>query len=277
MSEILVTEHALPVRTACRAVGLSRTAWYRRPADPAIRDAAVVTALMAVVEQQGRWGFWKCFDRLRITGHPWNHKHVYRVYCALRLNLPRRAKRRVPTRLRRPLVAPTALNGIWALDFMQDALYGGRRFRTLNVLDEANREAVAIEIGTSIPAARVVRVLEQLIAIYGRPRALRLDNGPELTAQVFTEWCQEQAIELRYIQPGKPDQNAFIERFNRTYRDEVLDAYVFESLTEVQALTEEWLRTYNDDRPHDSLGRIPPTRFLPRPTTPPESGYGVCP
>jgi putative transposase len=176
VSEILVTEHRLPVRTACRAVGLSRTAWYRRPADPATRDAAVVTALLTVVEQHGRWGFWKCFDRLRLDGHLWNHKRVHRVYCALRLNLPRRTKRRVPTRLRQPLVAPSALNGIWALDFMQDALYGGRRFRTLNVLDEANREALAIEIGTSIPAARVVRVLEQLVAIYGRPQTLRLDN-----------------------------------------------------------------------------------------------------
>jgi putative transposase len=236
-----------------------------------------MTALLAVVAQQGRWGFWKCFDRLRLDGHAWNHKRVHRVYCALRLNLPRRTKRRVPTRLRQPLVAPSTLNRIWALDFMEDALYGGRRFRTLNVLDEGNREALAIEIGTSIPAARVVRVLEQLLAIYGRPEALRLDNGPELTAQVLMDWCQQQAIALRYIQPGKPDQNAFIERFNRTYREEVLDAYVFASLTEVQAITDEWLQTYNEYRPHDSLGRIPPTRFLPRPTTPPESASPVCP
>jgi putative transposase len=236
-----------------------------------------MAALLAVVEQHGRWGFWKCFDRLRLDGHAWNHKRVHRIYCALRLNLPRRTKRRVPTRLRQPLVAPLALNGIWALDFMQDALYGGRPFRTFNVLDEANREALAIEIGTSIPSARVVRVLEQLVTIYGRPRALRLDNGPELTAQVFTDWCQEHAIELRYIQPGKPDQNAFIERFNRSYRNEVLDAYVFASLTEVQAITDDWLRTYNDYRPHDSLGRIPPTRFIPRPATLSESAYEVCP
>jgi putative transposase len=277
VSEILVAEHALPVRHACRAVGLSRTAWYRRPAESATRDGAVMTALLAVVEQQGRWGFWKCFDRLRLDGHAWNHKRVHRVYCALRLNLPRRTKRRVPTRFRQPLVSPSTLNGIWALDFMEDALYGGRRFRTLNVLDEGNREALAIEIGTSIPAARVVRVLEQLLSIYGRPEALRLDNGPELTAQVLTDWCQQQAIALRYIQPGKPDQNAFIERFNRTYREEVLDAYVFASLAEVQAITDEWLRTYNEYRPHDSLGRIPPTRFLPRPTTPPESASAVCP
>jgi putative transposase len=277
VSAVLVTEHQLPVRHACRAVGLSRTAWYRRPAEPAVRDGAVMAAVLAIVEQHGRWGFWKCFDRLRLLGHRWNHKRVHRVYCALRLNLPRRTKRRVPTRLRQPLIAPSTLNGIWALDFMEDALYGGRRFRTLNVLDEANREALAIEIGTSIPAARVVRVLEQLLLLYGRPQALRLDNGPELTAEAFTAWCEAHGIALRYIQPGKPDQNAFIERFNRTYREEVLDAYVFTSIREVQDLTDEWLTTYNDDRPHEALGRVPPTHFLRRPLTPPESPSAVCP
>jgi len=277
VSELLVTEHQLSVRRACRVVGLSRTAWYRRPAEPATRDRVVMEAVLAVVEQHGRWGFWKCFDRLRLDGHPWNHKRVHRVYCALRLNLPRRTKRRVPQRLRQPLVAPSTLNGIWALDFMHDTLYGGRRFRTLNVLDEANREALAIEVGASIPATRVVRVLEQLLALYGRPQALRLDNGPELTAEVFTAWCDAQQIALRYIQPGKPDQNAFIERFNRTYREEVLDAYVFASLSEVQALTDDWLLAYNERRPHDALGRIPPTRFLSRPPAPAESSSAWCP
>jgi putative transposase len=277
VSTILVTEHQLPVRHACRAVGLSRTAWYRRPDDRATRDGAVRTALLALVEQHGRWGFWKCFDRLRLLGHLWNHKRVHRVYCALRLNVPRRTKRRVPNRLRQPLVAPSVLNRVWALDFMHDALYGGRRFRTLNILDEANREALAIEVGVSIPAARVIRVLEQLLALYGRPARLRIDNGPEFLAQEFVDWCAAQQIALHYIQPGKPDQNAFIERFNRTYRAEILDAYVFDSIREVQDLTDDWLPTYNDDRPHDALGRIPPTRFLPRSTTPPEAPLPVCP
>ena len=278
MSETLVTEHQLPVRRACRAVGLSRTAWYRQPADTAVRDAAVTTARQALVEKHTRWGFWKCFDRLRLDGRCWNHKRGHRVYCALRLNLPRRTKRRVPTRLRQPLVAPTTLNGIWALDFMQDALYGGRPFRTLNILDEANREALAIEIGTSIPAARVVRVLEQLLTVHGKPRALRLDNGPEFTAECFTRWCDAQGITRLYIQPGKPDQNAFIERFNRTYREEVLDAYLFDVPAEVQRVTDEWLIDYNEQRPHDSLGRIPPASFNPRPLpTPAESTNALWP
>jgi putative transposase len=236
-----------------------------------------MAAVLAIVEQHGRWGFGQCFNRLRLDGHPWNHKRVHRVYRALRLNLPRRTKRRVPDRRRQPLVAPTVLNGIWALDCRHAALYGGRPFRTLNILDEANREAWAIAIGTSIPAARVVRVLEQLVVLYGRPQAVRLDNGADFPAEVFTAWCAEQQTELRYIQPGKLDQNAFIARFNRTDREEVLDAYVFASVSEVQAGTDAWLPGYNECRPHDALRRIPPARFLPRPPTPSESSNAWCP
>lgn len=231
----------------------------------------MIEALLAIVEAHPRWGFWKCYDRLRLDGQRWNHKHVHRVYCALRLNLPRRTRRRVPPRFRQPLVAPTRLNAIWALDLMHDALYGGRRFRILNVLDEGNREGLAIEIGTSIPATRIVRVLSQLVALYGRPDELRVDNGPELTAQVLTDWCAAEGIRLRYIQPGKPAQNAFIERFNRTYREEVLNAYLFHSTAEAQALSDAWLVDYNERRPHDALGRVPPLTFLPRVLPRPES------
>jgi putative transposase len=141
----------------------------------------------------------------------------------------------------------------------------------MTLIDEGNREALAIEVGTSIPATRVIRVLDELVAVHGRPASVRVDNGPELLAQVFVGWCAERSIVVRYIQPGKPDQNAYIERFNRSYRTEILDAYLFESLAEVRALTERWLTTYNYERPHDSLGRVPPLTFLPRPTSPGQS------
>lgn len=268
-------DHRLPIRRACQIAKLSRAAFYRTPPAPMERDREVIEALNRLVESNGRWGFWKCYDRLRLDGHRWNHKRVHRVYCELRLNLPRRTKRRVPQRLRQPLAAPPTLNGTWALDFMHDTLYGGRRFRTLNVIDEGNRQGLAIEIGTSLPSARVVRLMEQLIDFYGRPTALRCDNGPELTAEPLVDWCQRQGIALHYIQPGKPDQNAYIERFNRSYRNEVLSAYVFESLEQVRLLTDDWLQTYNERRPHDSLGRVPPLTFLPRPNRPVESGYRV--
>jgi putative transposase len=270
---ILHDEHGLAVQRACGAVRLSRAAYYRPPPETArlMRDQPVIDALQAVAQEHTRWGFWKCYDRLRLDGHWWNHKRLHRVYCALRLNIPRRTRRRVPRRLLQPLVAPEALNTSWALDFMVDTLYDGRRFRTLNVIDESNREGLAIEIGMTLPSLRVIAVLEELIAVHGAPRQIRVDNGPELTSLALTAWCELRGIELRYIQPGKPAQNAFIERFNRTYRTEILDAYVFASVTEVRELTTDWLHTYNTQRPHDSLGHVPPLTYRPRPTALPLS------
>ena len=186
-----------------------------------------------------------------------------------------RTKRRIPARLRQPLVAPARLNETRALDFMADALYDGRAFRTFNVLDEGNREALAIEIGTSIPSARVIRVLEELIQLHGRPARVRVDNWPELTAEAFVDWCAAQRIAIGYIQPGKPDQNAFIERFNRSFREEILDAYLFDSLEQVREITEAWLEIYNTERPHDSLGQVPPLAFLPRPDPASKSTFEV--
>jgi len=251
----------LPVQRACQAVGLSRAAYYRPLVDWARRDAPVIDALTALSVEKPRWGFWKYVDRLRNTGRRWNQKRLWRVYCQLRLNLPRRTKKRLPVRFRQPLLVVPQPNAVWAVDFMSDTLYGGRRFRTLNVLDEGVREGLAIEIDTSLPAARVIRVLEQVVAWRGQPQAIRLDNGPELTAERFMTWCAERGIELRYIQPGKPDQNAFIERFNRTYRTEVLNAYVFESLDQVREISAEWLQSYNEERPHDALAGLPPATY----------------
>ncbi len=147
------------------------------------------------------------------------------------------------------LVVPM-VNAVRALDFMFDSLYSGRAVRTLNVLDEANRGALGIDVATSLPAGRVIRFLEQLIEIHGHPKAIRCDNGPELTSFAFTQWCKDHSITLRFIQPGKPDQNAFIERFNRTYRNEVLDAYIFESIGDVREITDDWLRRYNEIPSH---------------------------
>ena len=160
-----------------------------------------------------------------------------------------------------PLLVEPRINAVWAVDFMRDTLYSGRVFRTFNVIDEANRGCLGIDVAVSIPASRVVTFLTQLIELHGRPRAIRCDNGPELTSQTFQDWCKQQDIELRFIQPGKPDQNAYIERFNRTYREEVLSAYLFDSLEEVREISVEWLERYNEIRPHDALGNLPPARY----------------
>ena len=259
----LHTEHRFRVSRACQAVGPSRAAYYRQESRGSQRDEPVIEALNVVVAAHSRWGFSKCFERLRFCGHGWNHKRVHRVYCTLKLNLPRRGKRRL-IRPVQPLLAPTGPNEIWSLDFMSDSLYSARRFRTLNVLDEGVREALAIEIDASLPAPRVVRTLERLRELRGLLQAIRLDNGPELISQVMTGWCEQHSIELRYIQPGKPDQNAFIEPFNRTYREEVLNAWVFDSLDEVREIAAAWIRQYNEERPHDALGSLPPTVFRKR-------------
>ena len=147
----------MSILRACNVVRLSRTAWYRAPTSGMERDRGVIEVLNEIVARKPRWGFWKLHDRLRIEGHQINHKRLHRVYCAMNLNLPRRTKRRLPTRIRQPLAAPTALNQIWALDFMADTLYGGRVFRTFNVIDEGNREVLGIEVATSIPSLRVIR------------------------------------------------------------------------------------------------------------------------
>lgn len=258
-------EHDLSIVQACRIARCSRTAWYRPGQDRGAQDQPVVEALLQLVERHTRWGFWLCFDRLRELGHVWNWKRVYRVYCALRLNLPRRRKKRVLTRPRLAMEAPATLNRTWALDFMGDTLYDRRCYRTLNVLDEGNREALAIEIGTSLPSRRVVAVLEELVALHGAPARIRCDNGPEFIAAALATWCEAHGVALHHIPPGQPNQNAFIERFNRTYRTEVLDAWVFTSLAEVRQVTAEWLEMYNTERPHRSLGGVPPRTFLPRP------------
>ena len=158
------------------------------------------------------------------------------------LNLPRRKKRRLPDRPQQPLDAPRVINKTWPIDFTSDALYSGKRFRTLNVIDDGVREVLSIVIDTSLPGGRVVRTLEQIAAWRGLASALRLDNGPELISQVLVDWCEENNVQLRYIQPGKPNQNAFIERFNKTYRVEVLNAYLFRSFDQVREITDGWLR-----------------------------------
>jgi putative transposase len=260
----MTTCHRLSKARACRIVGLSRTVLYRPKVNWLERDKGVINAINATIAKRPRWGFWKIFDRMRLDGCGYNHKRVHRVYCEMKLNMKRRTKKRVITRPAQPLDYIQAVNHTWTLDFMRDTLYDGRPFRTLNVIDEGNREALRIEVGTSISAARVVRVMNELIEVYGRPTAIRLDNGPELTAELFTDWAKEHGITLRFIQPGKPNQNALIERFNKSLREEVLDANLFNTLSEVQQAVDEWITDYNEYRPHESLGRIPPTVFLPR-------------
>lgn len=262
-----MAERKVSIGRSCRAVGMSRAAWYKSPQDRLERDREVIKVLTRLTEANNRWGFWQSYQQIRLEGYGWNHKRVYRVYCQLGLNHKRRTSKRIPSRERQSLDTPQVPNEVWAVDFMSDALYVGRRFRTLNVLDEGIREALAIEIDTSLPGERVVRVLERLCAWRGTPKAIRCDNGPELISKALVDFCAERGIAIRYIQPGKPNQNGLIERFNRTYREEVLNCYLFENLEQVRMITDEWLTKYNEQRCHDALGGLPPTIFRERQTT----------
>jgi len=221
--------------------------------------------LQFIAERKPRWGFRKMAAWLKNQGHNWNHKKVYRVYCEMGLNLRVKPKKRLPARFPQPLAQPQAANECWSLDFMSDSLENGRAFRTLNILDDFNRQALWIEADTSLPAGRVIRALEMLILWRGAPQRLRLDNGPELISKELAGWAAEKGILLDHIQPGKPAQNAYIERFNRTYREEVLDAYLFSSIEEVREITEQWLEEYNAVRPHAALGGVPPYQYAPNP------------
>ena len=254
----------MSIRKACASVGLTRAAWYRPLVDWVTRDKAVAEALSSLADQKPGLGFWKLYSRLRRRGHRWNHKRVWRVYCLLRLNRRRRTKKRVPARFPLPLLVPAKPNQVWSAEFVSDALYNGVRFRTFNVLDDFNREALAIEIDTSLPSARLVRVFEQLKAERGLPDVLRTDNGPEFLGEVFTEWCKKNGVVIDYIEPGKPNQNAYIERFNRSYRTEVLDTWLFRDLDEVREITWAWMLEYNEERDHDSLGGMTPAEALER-------------
>lgn len=260
MASYAIQEFGLSERQACRTVQVSRCA-YRHPSKK-VTDEPIAQELRQLAEKQPRWGCDKMTDYLRNqAGYSWNHKRIRRVYRALALHLKRKPKKRLPARIAQTLAVPEQRNQTWSLDFMSDALSNGRAFRTLNVIDDYNREALWIEVDTSLPAERVVRVLEQLLSWPGKPASIRMDNGPELISQRLESWAKEKNIALLHIQPGKPAQNAYIERFNRTYREDVLDAYLFDDLQEVRRITETWLADYNTIRPHEALQGLPPRQF----------------
>lgn len=252
--------HQLSLTAACELLRISRSAYRYRPR--ADKDLPVFEAIQQVIEENPGFGFPKTFKTLHRRGYPWNHKRVHRVYCLLKLNRRRRGKRRLPARNPQLLAVPPMANQTWSMDFMSDALMCGRRFRTFNVVDDFNRESLAIEIDLNLPAPRVIRVLDRIASQRGYPERVRMDNGPEFVSVALAGWAEDHHVQLEFIQPGRPMQNSYIERFNRTYRDEVLDLYLFRSLTEVRDMTSNWMTKYNEERPHDALQDMAPVEYL---------------
>jgi putative transposase len=251
-------------------VGIARSSLRYEPRTG--RDEPVVAVLAELAERFPERGVDKLYQLIRRRGLRWNHKRVYRVYCLMNLNRRRRIKKRVPTRDPAPLVGGDRINTSWSIDFMSDALWDGRRFRTFNVIDDFSREALAVEIDLNLPASRVIRTLERIAAWRGYPTRLRLDNGPEFVALALAEWAADKGITLGFIDPGRPMQNGFIERFNGSFRRGVLDMYLFRNLSEVREKAEAWIADYNQQIPHDSLGGLTPAEFSQQ-NTPGNSSY----
>lgn len=197
-----------------------------------------------------------------VKGYHWNHKRVYRIYRELELNLRIRPRKRLKRDKPDALAVPEAINECWSMDFMHDQLGDGRSYRLFNVIDDFNREGLIIEADFSLPAIRVIRALDQVVEWRGKPKRIRSDNGSEYISHLLKDWAEQNDIKLEFIQPGNPQQNAYVERYNRTVRYDWLSQYIFKSINQVQEYATRWLWTYNNDRPNMAIGGITPIQKL---------------
>jgi len=250
------------IRHACVTFDVSETC-YRYQALQRDENAQIADWLLRLTTCQRNWGFGLCYLYLRnVKGLGWNHKRVYRIYRELELNLRIKPRHRLVRETPQPLAVPDAINHTWSMDFMHDQLNDGRTFRLFNVIDDFNREGLAIDVDLSLPAARVIRSLDQIIEWRGKPSRIRCDNGPEYISGALQRWAHDQSIALDYIQPGNPQQNAYVERYNRTVRYDWLAQYAFDTIEEVQDSATRWLWIYNNERPNTAIGGITPRQKL---------------
>ncbi len=263
MAKRVVQERGVWIRLACRAFNVSE-ACYRYVGKHKAENDDIADWLMRLTDNHRNWGFGLCYLYLRnVRGFAWNHKRVYRIYCELELNLRIKPHKRLVRQKPGPLSVPIDVNETWSMDFMHDQLDDGRSIRVFNVIEDFNREALGIEVDFSLPSERVIRSLKQIIEWRGKPAMIRCDNGPEYLSAAITEWAALQAeIVLHYIQPGNPQQNAYVERFNRTVRYEWLSQYHWDDLDHVQRFATAWMWTYNHERPNMALGGITPKQRL---------------
>lgn len=262
MARWAVDQRQISIRLACTTFSISQTC-YRYQPRLSDENAEIADWLLRLTDTHKRWGFGLCFLYLRnVKGFGWNHKRVYRIYRELELNLRIKPRKRLKRAKPDPLNAPEIPNDVWSMDFMADQLSSGRSFRTFNVLDDFNREGLGIEVDVSLPSIRVIRSLDQIIEWRGKPNAIRCDNGPEYISHALQGWASRRGIRLDYIQPGKPQQNAYVERYNRTVRHEWLDMNAFKTIEEAQMTATQWLWTYNNERPNMAIGGITPAMKL---------------
>ena len=251
--------YAVSERYSCRALGFERTALRYQPIRPA-RDAPLRARLRELAAAYPRWGVPRLHWKLGRDGEHVNYKRVERLYRLEGLAVRRRARKRLAVpRVPRPVAAGP--NDTWGIDFVSDQLASGRRFRCFTIVDHAGHEAPAIAVAHSLPSVAVIAALDAVIAVRGRPTRLSLDNGSEFRSRAFDAWAADRGIELCFIQPGKPVQNAFIERFNGKLRDECLNQHWFLSLRDAQFHIERWRREYNTARPHQQCFPLTPSEY----------------
>lgn len=253
--------YSVSERRACRLVGMDRRSCrYRSRRGP--ENEQLRQRLRELAEQRRRFGYKRLHVLLRREGWKVNHKRVHRIYVEEKLAVRKRRKwQRLVSVPRESRLTANQANQIWSMDFLSDALVSGRRLRALNIVDEYTREALAIEVDTSLPGLRVVRVLEQLREHGRKPQQIVTDHGPEFAGKVLDQWAHENGVELRFITPGRPAENCYIESFNGRLRDECLNENWFMNLAQAREKIEEWRNDYNQVRPHSALGYRTPEEF----------------
>ncbi len=265
---VMVTEFRRSQRRACELTGLWRSTFryvWRRPAQEELRQK-----LRELAFRRPRFGYRRLLYFIQKEGHQVNHKRLFRLYRAEGLGLPRkRPKKRLFMR-QRPLTRASRPLERWSMDFETDFLSTGRRFRSFNIVDDFTRESPGLLVDTSIGGVRVTRFLDQLAEMHGLPEIMVIDQGSEFTSRAFLGWAEKRGIDLRFIDPGKPNQNAYIESFNGKFRDECLNVHWFESLEDARRIIEAWRIDYNEVRPHSSLGKRTPAEFAATAMTVPE-------
>ena len=253
-------EYRVGRRRACRVMLLGRTSWYYRSRKD--EQAALRMRIREIAAVRVRYGYLRIHVLLRREGWRINKKRVYRLYREEGLNLrAKRPRRRVSAapRVGRPEI--TGLNECWSMDFVSDTLADGRKYRALTMVDNFSRECLGIKADQSITGQHVVELLERICFQRGAPRTIRVDNGPEFISKALDQWAYENEVTLDFSRPGKPTDNAFIESFNGSFRDECLNANWFESLADAKAKIDAWQKEYNEFRPHSSLGDLTPRDF----------------
>jgi len=245
-------------RLICDTINLYRSTLDRESTKD---DTETENKLNELADRYPTRGMDHYYGKIRMEGLIWNYKRVRRVYLKLGLKLRRKHKRRINRPYKEALCQPLYPNVTWSMDFMSDALEDGRKIRVLNIIDDYNRESLSITVGISMSSERVTRILDELVELKGKPQGIRTDNGPEFTSVNYITWCETNNIVAKFIQPGKPNQNGYVERFNRTFREDVLDAYIFTSIRQMQMKADLWKEEYNNGHPHGSLGRLSPVAF----------------